>query len=87
MSLWPIWVRVIIFEPHETQTIGLRTVIQRNYLNRQRANARVDRKRRPGNAPGSLRPDHAQLENQTADTKRHTAQFDEVIPMDSAREL
>ena len=27
-SLWPIWVRVMIFDSHEMQTTGLRTVIQ-----------------------------------------------------------
>src|ERR1035437_271130 len=41
MSLWPIWVRVMIFESHEMQTTGLRTVIQKfNCLKGQNPAAR-----------------------------------------------
>lgn len=29
ISLWPICVRVMIFEPHETQVIGLRTAYRK----------------------------------------------------------
>ncbi len=36
MSLCPIWVRVMIFESHEIQTTGLRTVIRDYFDSRKK---------------------------------------------------